>query len=897
MRWVAAVRERLLAVFFARREDGDTIEEMVFHVEMEADRLVREEGLDPAEARRRASIAFGGVEKHREAAREARGLAWLSSLSLDARLGARLLRRFPGLTLIGGLGIAVGVAVSVGFFTFMVAHIYPDVPLPEGERIVAIENRDVEIDNEDRRALHDFFTWREQLRTIEDIGAFRNVTRTLVAGEATPEPVTVAEMTAAGFTVARVRALMGRYLLPEDERAGSPPVIVLGFEVWQDRSAADPEIVGREVRLGGVVHTVVGVMPEGFAFPIQDQYWTALRENPFDYERRTGPQIHVFGRLAPGVTMEMAQAELTAVGRQTAAAFPETHEHVRPMVMPYVHSITDIQGITFWELATMQAMMSLLLLVVALNVAVLIYARTATRRGEIAVRSALGASRHRIVGQLFLEALLLSAGAAVVGLGLARVGIQLGDGIMEAEMGRRPFWLDYGLRPSTVLWTLGMVVLAAALIGVLPGLQATGRGLKADLTRIGTGADMRLGKVWTALIVTQITIALVGLPAAAAIGWEEVRFATNRPTFPAREVMSASLQPAPGTDGEAEAAHPAQAAAAFGARLTDVLRLLNDDPAVTGVTFRAGPLAGRIQVEGTSAVAEPPTGHQVAGVGVGAGFIGVYDVRILAGRAFNSADFDGTTAAVIVNEPFVRDVLGGANAVGRRFRFADAEADASGAAAAPDRWYEVVGVIRDLFANRLAPETIRPGFFYPMAPGQAGAAQLAIRLRQPVQPDFGNRIRTITAEVDPDLRLGIVRSMADVYRQRDLALRLVALGITLAVLSVLLLSGAGIYALMSFTVTRRRAEIGIRSALGAKPRQVLRTIFIRAAGQVGVGMALGIGVALLLEIATDGGLMRGRGAVLLPPFSILMAATALVAGWGPARRGLRVQPSEALRAE
>jgi ABC-type antimicrobial peptide transport system permease subunit len=166
-----------------------------------------------------------------------------------------------------------------------------------------------------------------------------------------------------------------------------------------------------------------------------------------------------------------------------------------------------------------------------------------------------------------------------------------------------------------------------------------------------------------------------------------------------------------------------------------------------------------------------------------------------------------------------------------------------------------------------------------------------------VQPDFGNRIRTITAEVDPDLRLGIVRSMADVYRQRDLALRLVALGITLAVLSVLLLSGAGIYALMSFTVTRRRAEIGIRSALGAKPRQVLRTIFIRAAGQVGVGMALGIGVALLLEIATDGGLMRGRGAVLLPPFSILMAATALVAGWGPARRGLRVQPSEALRAE
>ncbi|NIQ51918.1 MAG: hypothetical protein GWN71_00090, partial [Gammaproteobacteria bacterium] len=186
---------------------------------------------------------------------------------IDVRLGIRMLIKHPALTLVGGLGLAVGIAISVGFYTFSAAFIYPRLPLDEGERVVALENRDVAVDNEERRSLHDFFTWREELGSVEDLAAFRTVDRNLFAGDGPPELVQVAEMTASGFRLARVPPLLGRYFVDEDEREGAPRVLVIGHGVWRNAFAGDSAVVGRDVRLGGVVHTVVGVMPEGFAFP------------------------------------------------------------------------------------------------------------------------------------------------------------------------------------------------------------------------------------------------------------------------------------------------------------------------------------------------------------------------------------------------------------------------------------------------------------------------------------------------------------------------------------------------------------------------------------------------------------------------------------------------------
>lgn len=898
MSGISEVRERLRGLFFRAREDMATEDELRFHLEMETEKNLRE-GMSPTEAQRQARIALGGADKHMEAVRDARGLGWLSGMSLDFKLGLRMLVKYPGLTLVGGIGMAVAIAISAGFFAFFHSHLYPRIPLDEGDRIVALENRNVEVNNEDAQVLHDFFTWREQMRSVEDIGAFRTLGKNLITPGGPPELVQVAEITAAGFDLARVPPLLGRRLIPTDERSGGAPVVVIGHDVWKNRFGADAGIVGREIRFGNAVHTVVGVMPEKFAFPISHSYWTPLQLDPANFERGEGPEIRVFGRLAPGVTMDQAQAELTTLGRRASAAFPATHAKLRPEVWPYTHSIIDIQGISLWEVSQMQLMVSLLLIVAALNIAVLVYARTAMRRGEISVRSALGASRRRIVAQLFAEALVLSGIAAVVGLALAQIGVRMGNSIMEQEVTGVPFWTDVSLRSATVLYTVGLAVIAATIVGVLPALQTTGKQLQADLRQLGGGTGMRLGRVWTVLIVAQVAIAVAALPAAVNMGWKEIRQATTLPLYPAEEFLVAELRLEPEVVGEAT---EEQGAALFGARLAELLRRLETEPQVVGASFRATlPDRGDVvEVEGVPAPAESPAGHSVGAVGVDPGDFELFGTRTLTGRPLGLGDLGEAATAVVVNRAFVRQILSGDEALGRRVRHMGAMYDDDNPdvpAGRPSRWFEIVGVVEDLQTNRMDPELVKPGLFYPVAPGQVQSASLVVRLRDATPTGFTPRFREIAAAVDPTLRLGTVRSLADADRQMQLALRLVALALGLILLSVFLLSAAGIYALTSFTVTQRRREIGIRTALGAQPGVVLRSIFGRAAVQIALGVALGVAAAAGLERITGGELLGGRGAVLLPTFVAAMTVVGLLATLGPARRGLRVQPMEALRAD
>lgn len=813
---------------------------------------------------------------------------------LDVKLGVRMLVKHPALTIIGGFGLALGIAISLTFFSVMASLVYPTLPLSEGERIVALENRDAAVNDEERRALHDFFTWREELESVEELAAFRTVPRNLVEDGGVPEAVHVAEMTAAGFRVARVPPLLGRYLLDEDERPGAPPVLVIGYDVWRSRFAGDPAILGRTVRLGATAHTVVGVMPEGFTFPVSHHYWAPLRARPDDFPRRDGPAIHIFGRLAPGVTMEEAQAELNVIGSRAAAAYPETHAQLRPEVMPYTWSMNDIQGgVPLWNLAQLQLMITLLLVVVALNVGVLVYARTATRHGEIAVRSALGASRRRIVGQLFMEALVLALASAAVGFALAQGGIRVAVRMMDIGLGLgEPFWEDYGLRPAAVVFTIALAVLAAVLIGVVPALQATGRRLQSGLRRLGGGTGPGLGRTWTALIVAQVAIAVALLPGAASLSWYALRGAASVATYPAEEFLSASVSwDEEGAAGSAEEGTPA------GARLTELLDRLEADPRVAGVTYRTR-LRGRtdrVQVEGPLAAAPAPGGHAVASRGVEPGFFDVYGQRVLAGRGFEPRDLGEGADVVLVDEGFVRKILGGESAVGRRVRHV---IPGEGPAAADTaRWYEIVGVVGSLQANRADPTLVGGTVYYAVPPGRAEGVTLAVRLRGTTPADFAPELRRLTAAVDPTLRLGEIASMDEAIRRNTLVSRGLAAAFGLILVSVFLLSAAGIYALMSFIVTRRRKEIGIRSALGAHPAQLLRSVFRRAAGQVGLGVLIGAALAVLLESVTGGGLMSGRGAVILPGVALAMALVGVLAALGPARRGLGIQPTEALRSE
>src|SRR5687768_8202687 len=424
---------RLLSFFRHGAAEAALSREVHSHLQLLEDEFVSK-GRPRDEARLAARRVFGGVEQAKEHQRAARGFRWLDNSRMDFKLGARMLAKYPGLSLIGGVGQAVGVAIGAGFFAFFYSFLYATLPVEGGERIVALENWDIDANDEMRRSMHDLVTWRREMKTVGEIGAFRTIARTVTVTGGAVEAVEVAQITADGFNITRVAPVIGRAIVTADESAAASPIVVIGYDVWHSRFGGDASVLGRELRLGNVVHTIVGVMPEGYGFPVNHSYWTPLSTDAAAFGPREGPDIFIFGRLRDGATMAQAQAELSALGAQAASAFPLTHARLQPRVMPYAHPILDIQGSsTTRDFMALQSMSSMLALIVAVNVGVLVYARTATRQREIAVRTALGATRRRIVGQLFIEALVLSAAASAAGIGLAGFGLAHGFDIYAIQ--------------------------------------------------------------------------------------------------------------------------------------------------------------------------------------------------------------------------------------------------------------------------------------------------------------------------------------------------------------------------------------------------------------------------------------------------------------------------------
>ena len=888
---------RLVSFVRARRGDADVTREINAHLQLLEDDFIAR-GMGAEEARFAARRAFGGqVEQTKLRQRDARSFRWLDDSWLDFKLAARMLAKYPGLSIIGGIGMAVSIAIGAAFFAFFHSYLYATLPIDRGERVVALENWNVTRNNEDRRSLHDFDHWRRDLKSIEDLSAYRTVARNLIVPGGTAEPVRIAEITASAFRIARVPPLLGRPLLEDDERRDAESVVVIGHDVWRSRFGGDPSVVGRQVRLGNTVHTIVGVMPEGFAFPVSHSYWTPFRFKPSDYPRGEGPAIFMFGRLADGLAMEDAQAEVSTLGTRAAAAFPATHAQLRPQVLPYAYPVLDIQDTSVAQVAMMQAIVSLLLVVVAVNVAILIYARTATRQSEIAVRTALGASRRRIVLQLFIEALVLSGLAAGAGLAIARFGITIAHGIIQAEMGALPYFIDYGLSPAAVLYAVGLAVLAAVIAGVVPALQATGRRVQSTLRALGGGTGLRLGTTWSLLIVSQVALAVAGLPMAAAFGWDAVREATTKPIFAAEQYLAVrmALEPEP-PEGIDAATYKRELASRSTTLQRDVVAAVESEATVSDVTISYVPpgqeSTARIEVQG-EAVASPSVAPLVRFNRIAVDFFDAFDTPVLTGRAFTAADQAAAATAVIVNRTFVQKILGGGNALGRRVRFTAPE-DANPADVETTRWYEIVGVVADLHANAMDDSMTESALYQPMLAGTGAPVSLMVQLRGVSPASFIGRLRELTTAIDPSMRISAL-PMVDIYRQRDLAVRLVGLAVSLVVISVLLLSAAGIYALMSFTVAQRRKEIGIRAALGADAGRLLRTIFSRAAAQLGAGVAIGLITVAALDMMSDGELLGPGRTVLLTIMSLLMIGVGLIAAIGPARRGLRIQPTQALR--
>jgi putative ABC transport system permease protein len=903
MSWFHAVRARL-RLLAPRAAESRIDDEIRFHIDMETQRLVRDEKLSHDEAKRRALVTFGGVQQHRETLREGRGTAWLSGLSLDLKLGFRMLVKYPGLTVVGVLAMAFGIWFGAVMFQMFGIVSGTTLPLPGGERIVKVLNWDLKQGQDDERALFDYQLWRTA-RSFTDMGAYTNTSVNLVGADGSAQPVAAAEVTAAAFRIAPERPLLGRVLRESDEAAGAPPVLLLGHKVWTERFDSDPRIVGRSVQTGSNFATVVGVMPKGYAFPVAHNLWRPLRTDVAGVEPRRGMAITVFGRLAEGATFETAQAELRSFGKRLAAEHPATHAQLQPHVIPYAKPDLNSGDVPLVR-ALSYFFTIVLVTVVCSTVALLLFARAASRESEILVRSALGASRGRIVAQLFAEALVLAGVAVVLGLGAAQLALtQLAEPYLKIgmEFEQLPFWYDLTLSPITIAWALTLAVIGAVVAGVMPARKITS-GLGTRL-RAGTagGGVVSFGGVWTAVIVTQVALTVLFPAVVMLVRGESNRVSSRDLGFRTQEYLGVSLAI---ESPSAEASTPetrAALATRFSGSVEALRRRLEGEPGVAGVTF-VDRLPGDYHINRDVEVASLPEkpSYSVETARIDPSYFSVLKVPV-EGRAFSNGDRSPDARVVIVDRGFVDLVMAGRNPVGHHVRIRpSATADSN-----PAQWpmYEIIGVVKELGMSHLAQRDRPAGVYLPFVPGSQGAINMMVHGRgDPLS--IATRVRELATGVDATIRIESMTRLDQMVTPFLWFLGLWIKIITGLTVVALVLSLAGIYAVLSFTVARRTREIGVRMALGASARRVITSIFRRPLIQVSLGVFTGIGLIGLASIGvqnstefkgSETGVISLGDVGLLFGYAILMLGVCMLACVVPTIRALRVQPTEALRSE
>jgi putative ABC transport system permease protein len=737
----------------------------------------------------------------------------------------------------------------------------------------------------------DYELWRDGLGTITDLSAVEVEERSIAVGAGPGQPETVASVTPSTFVLTRVPALMGRTLLEADERGDAEEVVVVGYDFWKNKLDGAADAVGRVIRISGTPVTIVGVMPRGYGFPRRNGVW-----RPLHLERipEASPSLsYVVGRLAPGHPREEATAQAAAIGARAATMFPETHKNVRPQVRALPDAVGLWPARTTVVLASINVFVVLLAALLCGNVAMLLFARAATRERELLVRTALGASRGRLIMQLFAEALLLCAVGAVVGLVVARFVLARTWTMIEGQLGPLPFWIDTSLSSTTILYAVGLTLFAAAIAGVVPAVKVTSGGAGGRLRAASSGGGgLQFGGVWTVVIVAQVALTTVLPVPLLGVGADVTRHTPAG--FPAEEFLTATLA-IDRFDGVAASSDMAAVRAMrLEARYRALADRLRQEPGVLDVTYADQMPLMRLGWKAIEAEGSPPNhanDHCVpdycAGMmSIDPHFFEVVGTPVVRGRALTTADAEHQSRAVLVNEFFVKRVMQGRNPIGRRIRLTSTRGSNA------DSWYQIVGVVPDLGVSDNEGDWGRARIFQPALPRETGPLRLAIHVRGDPQR-FAVRLYELAQAIDPALRVidpKPLPRLVDTPSAFWFELLVGFTGVTL------MLSLAGVYAVTAFAVARRTREIGVRVALGAQPLHVLTTVFKRPLIQV----ALGIGVGAILALGLANNDLSdvhlddfGRSAVFALS-TILCCALACIV---PTRRALRIQPTEALRDE
>lgn len=783
----------------------------------------------------------------------------------EVRLAFRLIVKQPILSATIILALATGICFATMGFTFWDELVNSALPYRAGERFARLYvlNRDggrVDLD------LQRYHAFRDRATTLEHVGAVGVRPFNVTHGPGDVESVRGASITPRSMPWLDAVPLAGRTLIPADGEQGAERVLLIRESFWRRRYAADPGMIGRRLTIGGQLRTVVGVMPDTFEFPGSGELWLPLDEATLG----SAPGLRVFGVLRAGATFEAATTELNQLSSQIGVT-GETADAIGRLLVVRFTGDSDDTGLV---MSAMVFVVVMLLLVVASNVATLVFARTWSRAPELAVRTALGAARTRVVSQLFLETLLLGVIAAVMGLAAASAALSY----IRQSLEGWPFWITLEPNPRIVAFVVFLTLLVGVVSGLWPALRVTRHDLRHSL-QAGRGfAAGGFGRVGAVLLVVEIALSVALLNGAVTMARAFESYIDEVPALPKNQVLTAQLRRVPSNllrERIVVAASQLPGVEAAGAG--QQLPRLYPPPRPTAVE----PVGDEARH-----AARPAPSHAV-----GNGYLEAIGARPIAGRLLAAADFaEGAAPVAVINEPFARRFFGARNAIGRRIRVEETTVDRR-----EEPWREIVGVVPDLGMS-VGDPALAGGFYFPVR----DETLYYLAIRTPADPlTLVAPLRAAVANVDPDLQLEEIRTLEDAGREERVFLSGVALALTAMGGMALLLSIVGIYALLSFMVTRRTREIGIRMALGATSRQVLRAITGGALVYLAIGGVIGSGLGLIL--------VQTRSVILIsiPAPGVWMPATIFltlaiaggVACWLPARRALRIRPSEALSAD
>jgi predicted permease len=783
---------------------------------------------------------------------------------LELRLALRLLRKQPVVTFATVLVLTVGIGMATTGFTLLDSVLFSRLPFPNGDRFALVE---VYTEPDGRRTglVGDRFRFlAEHASAFEHLGAFRGAELNLQLRSGELVPVQGALVTPGSIGVVPYPPVLGRTLRAEDGVTGAPAVALIRESLWRRHFSADPGIVGSIATVSGVRRTIVGVMPDAFKFP-SGEIWLPIPEA----DDAAFASARPFAVLRAGVAPEAGTAQIAALSQQFEADRPAA-PRLRLAVVRFTEALS--RGLALLT-AVLVACLLLVLVVIAANVANLVLARTVSKSRELAVRTALGATRGRLIGQVFTEVLVVGAVAAVSGLTASQAALAW----VRQTQTDMPFWVDFSASPRTMLFVVCTTLMTACVGGLVPALNATRRDTAGALAATTRGASAGFGLVGGAMVAVQVALSIALLNGALLMARGVAGYMHPVLHVPAHEVLTARVVAEKTTAAavvDAAAAIPGVIAAGAGSSLPGL-----------------SPSAQMTAVESTTnEIAPVPRPAPV--VAVRQGFFETFAATVEAGRLFVPGDFAASAPPVaVVNRPFVAKFLGGANPIGRRLRVLSAEAGAQ-----PEPWREIVGVVPDLGLSA-GDANMAAGFYVPMGPDQV--FNLALRTSGDARRLAG-ALRVAINNLDPSIQVREIVPLQDVGKE-DRAV-FAGIGAALGALGgmALLLSVIGTYAILSLSVTRRTREIGIRSALGATRRQVLQAIMGRTILPPALGTIAGVALAQAL-VAVRGifafRLPDGSGPWGLPLLGVIMIGAGLLSGWIPARRALAIAPAEALRSE